>query len=182
LLRSPIESVYPSRCLDATGRPDLAPRTPRRPDGSLQSAADFLGLTPSALRKAIERRAVRAPDGGIEADLDGVRARKLGRLWRVQLGDRWGSPVPTTPMSVVGSTHRGSGRAGQERARRQGKHVGRPKAEVNLDQAIELRARGLSIRKAAEKLGVSSSVLHRALRTLEESVPKASLETGYSVR
>ncbi|WP_437589248.1 sigma factor-like helix-turn-helix DNA-binding protein [Sorangium sp. So ce1000] len=44
--------------------------------------------------------------------------------------------------------------------------------------AIKLRARGLSIRKAAEKLGVSASVLHRALRAIEEAVPKASLEAG----
>lgn len=65
-------------------------------------------------------------------------------------------------------------RAGQERARRQGKHVGRPKAEVDLDQAVLLRRRGLSIRKAAKKLGVSPSVLHRALQGHDAAVPKVS--------
>jgi putative DNA-invertase from lambdoid prophage Rac len=74
-------------------------------------------------------------------------------------------------------------RAGQERARRQGKHVGRPKAEVDLVRAMELRAQGLSIRRAAEKLGVSSSVLlHRALRAHDGGVPEASLEAGCSMR
>ncbi|WP_434043961.1 MULTISPECIES: helix-turn-helix domain-containing protein [Sorangium] len=73
-------------------------------------------------------------------------------------------------------------RAGQERARRQGKHVDRPRAIVDLERAIELRAQGLSIRKAAEKLGVSSSVLHRALRAHDGGVPEASLEAGCSMR
>ncbi|WP_437748107.1 helix-turn-helix domain-containing protein [Sorangium sp. So ce1504] len=45
---------------------------------------------------------------------------------------------------------------------------------MEFDRAIELRTQGLSIRKAAEKLGLSSSVLHRALRALEEPVPEAS--------
>ena len=59
---------------------------------SLARAAAALDMTDAALRRALERRAVRAPDGGIEAELDGVRGRKLGRLWRVQLGERWLSP------------------------------------------------------------------------------------------
>jgi hypothetical protein len=60
---------------------------------SVQSAADILGLTPAALRKSLDRRAVRSPDGAIEAELDGVRGRKLGRLWRVNLG-RWQLGLP----------------------------------------------------------------------------------------
>jgi hypothetical protein len=56
---------------------------------SLQVAADILGLTAPALRKTLERRAVRAADGAIEAELDGVRGRKLGRLWRVMLSSAW---------------------------------------------------------------------------------------------
>jgi DNA invertase Pin-like site-specific DNA recombinase len=59
-------------------------------------------------------------------------------------------------------------RAGQERARRDGKHVGRPRAAVDLARAVELRAEGISIRKVAEKLGLSPSVLHRALRGVPE--------------
>jgi hypothetical protein len=32
-------------------------------------------------------------DGGIEAVLDGVRGRKLGRLWSVSLSSAWGGPA-----------------------------------------------------------------------------------------
>jgi hypothetical protein len=46
----------------------------------------------AALRKALERRAVRGTDGAIEAAADGVRARKFGRRWRVQFSPEWGSP------------------------------------------------------------------------------------------
>jgi hypothetical protein len=53
---------------------------------SVEHAAAFLDLTPDALRKALERRARRATDGAIVAELDGVLARKLGRQWRIQLG------------------------------------------------------------------------------------------------
>jgi hypothetical protein len=60
---------------------------------SLQSAAGLLGLSPAALRKSLDRRAARTPDGGIEAELDGVRARKLGCLWRVTLSPAWTVPI-----------------------------------------------------------------------------------------
>jgi len=56
---------------------------------SLASAAVYLGLTPTALRRTLERRAVHLPDGSVEAEVDGVRARKFGRLWRVRFDDRW---------------------------------------------------------------------------------------------
>ncbi|MDI1444855.1 hypothetical protein [Polyangium sp. 6x1] len=59
---------------------------------SIERAAAFLGLSPGALRKSLERRAVRAGDGGTEALLDGVRARKFGRLWRVKFSEAWGAP------------------------------------------------------------------------------------------
>ncbi len=73
---------------------------------SVQSAATMLGLTAAALRKALDRRAVRRPDGGIEAELDGVRGRKLGRLWRVSLSAAWSNPVHKTPDDAVSSPHR----------------------------------------------------------------------------
>jgi hypothetical protein len=66
---------------------------------SVQTAADLLGLTPAALRKSLDRRAVRSADGGIEAELDGVRARKLGRLWRVTLSTAW--TLPSAPNVKV---------------------------------------------------------------------------------
>ncbi len=49
----------------------------------------MLDITPAALLRALERAAHRAGDGGIEAELDGVRGRKLGRRWRVSLSEAW---------------------------------------------------------------------------------------------
>lgn len=56
---------------------------------AIQTAAEYLDMSPDALRRALERRAVRAPDGGVEANIDGVRARKFGRTWRVAFSERW---------------------------------------------------------------------------------------------
>ena len=57
----------------------------------LRAAAWSLGMTPGSLRKALERRAVRTTDGGIQAELDGLRARKLANRWLVSLGRNWAS-------------------------------------------------------------------------------------------
>ncbi|MDQ2647189.1 MAG: hypothetical protein M3020_25520 [Myxococcota bacterium] len=57
----------------------------------LRDAADLLGLTIGALRKQLERRAIRAADGGVEALVDGVRARKFAGRWRVSFGPSWAS-------------------------------------------------------------------------------------------
>jgi hypothetical protein len=57
---------------------------------SLPVAATHLGASPDALRRMLERRAVRAPDGCTEAEVDGVRGRKLGKLWKVRLSAAWG--------------------------------------------------------------------------------------------
>lgn len=62
-------------------------------------------------------------------------------------------------------------RAGVDRARREGRHVGRPRAQVDHEQAVRLRGQGHSIRQVARKLGVSSSVLHRALKVVPEVPP-----------
>jgi hypothetical protein len=67
---------------------------------SLERAALHLGMTAAALRKSLERRAVRAADGATEATLDGVRARKFGRSWRVRFSEAWGSPA-----SLRGALH-----------------------------------------------------------------------------
>jgi hypothetical protein len=55
----------------------------------LRDAATILSVTPSALRKQLERKAVRAADGGTEAVVDGVRARKFANRWRVSFGKAW---------------------------------------------------------------------------------------------
>ncbi|HEU4535809.1 MAG TPA: hypothetical protein VFS00_16900 [Polyangiaceae bacterium] len=71
-------------------RPEPAARRPGPAAWvSLGTAAEHLGTSSDALRRLFERRAVRAADGGVEAHVDGVRARKLGRLWRVSLGPSW---------------------------------------------------------------------------------------------
>ena len=64
-----------------------------------------LDLTPEALRRTLERRAARAPDGGVEAHVDGVIGRKLGRLWRVLSTERWVIPsaVPASRSASRGS-------------------------------------------------------------------------------
>jgi len=56
---------------------------------SIKVAADALGVPSVRLRRIIERHAVRAADGSVEAYFDGIYARKLGRLWRVHLGEKW---------------------------------------------------------------------------------------------
>lgn len=60
---------------------------------AIQTAAEYLDMSPDALRRALERRAVCAPDGGVEANIDGVRARKFGRTWRVAFSERWLRPA-----------------------------------------------------------------------------------------
>lgn len=66
---------------------------------SVRDAAQTLGISADALRKQLERKAQRAPDGGTEALLDGVRGRKFGRLWRVSFGDRWCSAASSVSPS-----------------------------------------------------------------------------------
>jgi putative DNA-invertase from lambdoid prophage Rac len=69
-------------------------------------------------------------------------------------------------------------RAGLARARREGKQIGRPLAHVDLDEALALRKRGLSVGQAAKKLGLGRSTLHRvyqqhdALRAAVSPVPE----------
>jgi hypothetical protein len=83
---------------------------------SVPTAAGLLGLTAGALRKTIERNAVKVADGGTEAHLDGLRARKLGRLWRVTLGSAWSDPVPAAPTKGVRSSASQSVRDGRDGA------------------------------------------------------------------
>jgi len=61
---------------------------------TVEHAAAFLSLTPVALRRALERNARPAPEGGTISRTDGISARKLGRLWRVWLDPGWLAPSP----------------------------------------------------------------------------------------
>lgn len=54
-------------------------------------------------------------------------------------------------------------REGVARARREGKRLGRPRAAVDLDAALKLRAGGASVAVAARRLGVGERTLGRAL-------------------
>jgi hypothetical protein len=65
----------------------------------IERAAAHLSMTVAALRKALERRATRASDGATEANLDGVRARKFGRNWRVRFSSAWGLPEIESGMN-----------------------------------------------------------------------------------
>lgn len=52
-------------------------------------AASILGMSIVTLRRSIERNAREESDGAVMAHLDGITARKLGRLWRVRLDGKW---------------------------------------------------------------------------------------------
>ena len=68
-----------------------------------------LAMTPGALRKMLERNARPGQDGA-QAQVNGVRARKLGRLWRVSLSSAWSETIPRNPKDVVASPSSHSGR------------------------------------------------------------------------
>jgi putative DNA-invertase from lambdoid prophage Rac len=62
---------------------------------------------------------------------------------------------------------------GVERARRAGKVIGRPRVEVDLHRALELRAEGMSVKDVARAMGVPRSTLYRELSTVQK-VPSTS--------
>jgi hypothetical protein len=55
----------------------------------VDDAARILGVNVVTLRRSIERNARRDTEGRVHAEFDGIRARKLGRLWRVFLDPCW---------------------------------------------------------------------------------------------
>ncbi len=59
---------------------------------TIETAASFLGMTVTTLRRTIERHARPTPEGGTVARADGITARKIGRLWRVWLDPEWTNP------------------------------------------------------------------------------------------
>ncbi len=60
-------------------------------------------------------------------------------------------------------------KAGLERARRRGVKLGRPRAMVDLDHLVALRAGGMSMAKLATELGVSVGTVHAALRGVQQT-------------
>jgi len=61
-------------------------------------------------------------------------------------------------------------RAGLDRVKKKGVKLGRPKAHLNVSFAIGLRHQGKSIREVAKTMGVSTSVVHRALAAFQNPV------------
>jgi hypothetical protein len=59
---------------------------------SVDVAAQFLSLAPGRLRRTLERRATRDADGHVVVSMDGIVARKLGRLWRLKFAACWTEP------------------------------------------------------------------------------------------
>jgi DNA invertase Pin-like site-specific DNA recombinase len=59
-------------------------------------------------------------------------------------------------------------KAGIERARREGKHCGRPWVVFRRDKAVQMRASGMSLRKIAKALGVPKTTVSRALAAADE--------------
>lgn len=111
------ESSAESPQNQATPPPSLAPPAPPSPPPpktwlALRKAAAFLDKSPAALRRRLERHAVRSPDGTIEAHFNGIIGRKLDTSWCVFLTDAW-----TSPTNVVGFEARGAriGRKGTTR-------------------------------------------------------------------
>lgn len=52
---------------------------------------------------------------------------------------------------------------GQRRARARGKHIGRPRLDINPDRVLSLKANGMSQRQIAATLGISRTVVRRVL-------------------
>ena len=71
-----------------------AGETPRQAWIGLDQAASFLGIPVVTLRRSLERNARKGADGTTRASIDGISARKLGRLWRIWLDAAWLNPAP----------------------------------------------------------------------------------------
>jgi hypothetical protein len=61
---------------------------------------------------------------------------------------------------------------GLNRARKQGRALGRPRVEVHPLQVAGLRARGLSWNQIADKLGVGRGTVERAFKSLSQKIPR----------
>ena len=60
-------------------------------------------------------------------------------------------------------------KAGQARARAEGKELGRPRRVFDRQQVIQLRGQGLSFRKIAASLGVGEGTVRRAYRGITDA-------------
>jgi DNA invertase Pin-like site-specific DNA recombinase len=72
-------------------------------------------------------------------------------------------------------------RAGLQRARAQGKRLGRPTRELPSNAILEAQRAGLTVRQAAVKFGVSPATAHRWLsqKTPPNTAPLSPSNSGY---
>jgi putative DNA-invertase from lambdoid prophage Rac len=106
----------------------------------------------------------------LELDRIGVRVISVTEPWMDTSG-----PVRTLLVAIFSwvaeQEHqriRERVKAGLERARREGKRIGRPQTFVPVARAIGLRRQGLSYREIARCLHVGYGTLHRALRAADQ--------------
>lgn len=76
---------------------------------ALTRAAHVIDMSAHALRRRCERHAHVGEDGVIEAVFDGIRARKIGRLWRIAFSREW----LDASCEVDSERSRGARRAGK---------------------------------------------------------------------
>lgn len=125
----------------------------------------------------------RSMTGNLQAVLDldrwGVQVVSLQEPWLDTSG-----PVRDLLVAIfswVGAQERARlverVKLGQERARRDGVHLGRPRVHVDLQRAVALRAGGMSVRTIAKKLKTSPATVQRALSA--RGVSKAPLQDGH---
>jgi DNA invertase Pin-like site-specific DNA recombinase len=60
---------------------------------------------------------------------------------------------------------------GISRARKEGKHIGRPKADVDARQVAGLRACGRSWNQIARELGIGKGTAQRSFQSLPKNLP-----------
>ena len=77
------------------------------------------------------------------------------------------SAMATLERDIIAERVRG----GLRKAKANGKRLGRPKSEVDINKIFDYRKQNLTIRQIANKLDLSSSVV---CRTLKKLVPKTS--------
>lgn len=65
-------------------------------------------------------------------------------------------------------------KAGIERARAEGKTLGRPRVAIDVPRALELRAKGLGYKQVAKQLGVPRTTLYRTLSAIPLTAPAKS--------
>lgn len=56
---------------------------------SVEDAARHLDVSEVTLRRRFQKHARKAPDGAIQARVDGLTARKVGSHWKVWLSPVW---------------------------------------------------------------------------------------------